>query len=273
MIKHVLFFISFLVIGINLYGQNSNIAEKAYIDVVKEGPSTGPLFIVVNINNLNTGVSNEVCTDISTLFWALSQENNTSDREKYLLSKSSDRNFDFKDQNALNRLNFSNYKLNKEKKIKILIEKKHLRDSLNKLVNFYEIERQAFYKYADQRQNLLKEVRDSISTVRSLTSEEDKMISNLKDRYYDDYYSKSEFNKYRTISPHGQSLMKIWKQKIEKYKKEFSKFEIESERMYNKFFQKYYKMFGISFCHIAFKYGIITYLGDENRVVGFSKVI
>lgn len=266
----------FFFVCVSLHAQNSNTSEKAFINVVKEGPSTGPDFIVVKINNLNTGTSKEVCTDVTSLFFALQVETKEDDNNKitqYLLSKSATRTFDLRNPEALDRLDFNLYTLHDEKKIESLITNQNLRDSLRKLTKFGEVLSSKMDDHYDKRQDILKEISDSIKKVRPLTDEEAKMIGDLRDRYYDDYYTKPIYDRYRTVSANGEFLMKIWSEKIKRYKDEISKYEAESKRMYDKFFQQYYKMFGISFCHVAFKYGIITYFGDENPKVGFSRVL
>lgn len=259
-----------------LFAQTNTIAEHAYIKVINDGPSTAPDFTVVTVNNLKTGNVKEICTDVTSLYWSLQQENNEKDYKKlkeYLLSKSSKRIFDLKDADALVRLNFDSYNLKNENAIRSIIINKHLTDSLKKFVKFRELLNKYLDDYRDKRQDILDEIADSITTKRPLSEEESKMIGDLRDRFYDDYYTKPIYNQYRKVSEQGENLMKIWNLKIKKHKTKILKTEVESSRMYYKFFQQYYKIYGINFCHIAFKYGIITYLGDENPVVGFGEVI
>jgi hypothetical protein len=256
--------------------QNSIMAEKAFRSVINEGLSTAPKIIVVQINNLNTGVSKEICKDMSSFFWAIQRENNELDFNKlniYLLSKSSDRTFDLKNNYALDRINFNDYLLSNSKEIESIIENGHLVDSLKKLENFNLIVGKQLDDYRDKREDLLDEISDSIKKVRPLTSEEHKMINDLGDRYYDNYYTKPIYDKNRKVSEQGKKLMRIWTSKIKNYSTKISEVEAESKRMYNKFFQQYYKIYGLGFCHVAFTYGIITCFGDENPVVGFSEVV
>ena len=59
-----------------------NPAEKAYLAVINEGPSTGPSFVVMTIINSNTRESKEMILTINELFNCLTMELNESDSKK-----------------------------------------------------------------------------------------------------------------------------------------------------------------------------------------------
>jgi hypothetical protein len=263
-------------LGKMLIDQSNVLAEQAYVHVINHGLSTAPEFIVITANNSKTGQAREICLEVTSFYWGLMKETPGKDDKElkqYMFSKSGERVFNFENADALQQINFDNYHLKNENVIKLIIIDNHLADSLKKLVRFREIlgkERNDYYR---KRQDILKQMADSIKTKRSLSVEENKMISDLPDRYYDDYYSKPIYNKYRNVSEQGENFMKTWNLKILKYKIKILKVEAESKRMNYKFFQQYYDIYGISFCHVAFKFGIITYLGDELAVVGFGTVI
>jgi hypothetical protein len=177
--------------------------EKAYREVIKSGPSTAPEILVINIKDLNTGIVKEVCTDITSLYWSLLKEFGTvndTDIKKELLAHSVDRTFSFKNKESLERLRFHTYKLKNVSVIVQTIERNHLRDSLANINKLREDLLKRYYEYVGKRERLQKEIVDSISLKRPLTEEENRMIKNLRDQYYDEYYNSADYDSYRQVS-------------------------------------------------------------------------
>ncbi len=274
--KQIICSILCLIVTQALLAQDTSMVERTYNNVVKTGLSTAPDFVVIVVKNLNTGQSKEICADAISLYWSLEQEH-IDEFEKnsslYLLSKSKDRIFNFKSPEALERLDFDKYTLSKKDEIELLIKKDHLRDSLKKINKLEEFQLNEFYKYSDKRADILDDISDSIKMKRPLTEEEEKMIKDLSDQYYDEYYTNPIYNQYRKVSPQGQQLMLLWNSKIKKYRDKYQLIGKELNRLNNKFFKNYYNRFGISFCHVAFKNGIVTYIADESGIVSYASVV
>ena len=259
-----------------MHAQDSTLIQKTYVNVVKTGLSTAPDFVVIRIKNLNNGKVKDICTDVSSLYWSLEQDQNNNlkrDIDKYLLTNARSRTFELKDTSSLSRLNFNTYKIRDRGKINMLIQKNHLRDSLKKITKLSEEVSKEYYTYYDARDSILHEIADSISKIRHLTDEETKMIADLHDLYYDRYYTDTAFNKYRTISLQGHQFIKMWNSKIRMFGINYFKIKGEVARLYKKFFTDYYRRFSLSFCHVAFENGIITYIADESGEISFSEVI
>lgn len=274
--KKFLCFFFLLTVSSILFAQDSTLVQKTYVRVVKDGVSTAPDFIVINVKDLNNGYTKEICTDMVSLYWSVMQERikyPLNDFNKYLLKKSKNRNFEFKDTAALKRLEFNIYHLTKSKKINRLIQKNHLRDSLKKIDKIEELLSSEFYKYEDARDSILEVMSDSITKLRPLTDEENKMIKDLHDLYYDKYYTDTIYNKYRTVSAQGEQFMVKWNLKIKKYGVRYSELSKEAARLDWKFFKKYYSKYGLSFCHVAFKNGIKTFIADETGIVSYGGVV
>ncbi|HEX3385527.1 MAG TPA: hypothetical protein VHS53_10080, partial [Mucilaginibacter sp.] len=120
----------FLVFCNGLFAQDTSIIEKTFLQVAKESFSTAPNFIVITVKNLNTGQSKEICTDMSSLEWSLMQEGTEGfikDEKNYLPTKYRNRIFDFRNIEALKRLEFDTYTLSSSERIEFLIKKEHLR--------------------------------------------------------------------------------------------------------------------------------------------------
>ncbi|WP_345955471.1 hypothetical protein [Mucilaginibacter sp. PAMB04168] len=60
---------------------------------------------------------------------------------------------------------------------------------------------------------------------------------------------------------------------IKQRKTTYDKLSKELNRMNTKFFKQYYRKYGLSFCHVAFKYGIVSYYGDEDPEIDFEKLV
>lgn len=131
-----------------------------------------------------------------------------------------------------------------------------------------ELVSEKFYEYSDHREEILEEIKDSIQNRRRLSSEENKILLDLIDQYYDYHY-----NELVEVSKEGKKLMKIWNYRIKPFKKEYEKYTVELERLEKKFFQDYYLKYGMSFCHIVFKYGVIFNINCENGMLNFNKLI
>lgn len=251
------------------FGQNK--AELTFQKVIKEGFSTAPDFVVLKVKNSNTGQIKEIITDVTSLFEACGIEQQTQDYDKiseYLINNSDAREIEFRTKEALERLNFDNYKMKSADKIEKLISKENIIDSLPKINKQRELICEKFYEYSDQREKILEEIKDSIQTKRALTNEEIKILSDLTDQYYDYHY-----NEYAEISKQGKALMKIWNSKIKPYKMEYKKLTDELDRLENKFFREHYAKYGLNFCHILFKYGVIFNSNCENGRVEFKQVL
>src|ERR1700733_10843828 len=176
-----------------LFAQSEKTIERAYIKVINDGMSTAPEFVGINVKNLNKGVTKEICTEATSLLWSLQQELSESafkTVDKYLLSKSSERYFEFKDTTALKRLYFDEYNLKNGDEINSIIIQGHLVDSLRRLSTYRSILNQAADAFYEKRRDILDKIGDSIKTKRPLTDEEIKMLGDLRDSYYDDYYTK-----------------------------------------------------------------------------------
>jgi|GEM_PF-5437464 len=256
------------------FGQS--LEEKAYKEVITSGPSTAPELLVVKIKNEKTGEVKEICTDISSLFYAMITEAKIAGDDaikKELLKHTKDRTFTFKSKGALERFNLSHYKLTNVATIAKTIKRNHLRDSLSKLTRLRANLLERFYEYSDVRDSLLQTIADSITLIRPITEEEKKMIKNLEDQFYDTYYNDSQYDQYRVISSVGKDLLRTWNSIIKPYKIVYDGLSKEIDRIDYKFFVSYRKKYGISFCHVAFKHGIVSYIGDENPEIEFSLVV
>jgi len=251
------------------FGQNK--AEQTFKKVLEDGYSTAPDFVVLTIKNSNTGEIKELITDVTSLFEACRMEQQIQDYDKifeYLLKNSKSRIFEFRTNEALERLFFYKYKLKSTNKIEKLISKEKIIDSLPKITKQRELISEKFYEYSDKREEILDEIKDSIQNVRVLTNEEKKILSDLKDQYYDYHY-----NEYAKISDQGKTLMKLWNTKIKQYSEEYKKYTDELVRLEKKFFRNHYAKYGINFCHILFKYGVIFNSNCLNGMLEFNQVI
>lgn len=251
------------------FGQDKS--ENAFVKTITEGYTTGPDFVVLTIQNLNNNEAKELITDVVSVYYAFGKELETTESSKireYLLSNSKTRIFELSNEEALERLNFNNYQLKSAKEIEKIIVRNSVVDSLSKIQPYRDSLLEMYYTYSDQRENIIKEIKDSIEMKRTLSFEEQEILKNLKDLYYDYHY-----NEYANISKEGKELMKIWNSKIKSAKDEYQKFENEIKRLENKFFREYYVKFGTSFLHIAFKYGVISGSNCENGIVEFNEII
>jgi hypothetical protein len=231
---------------------------------------------VIYVKNLNDGHVKEICTDVASLYQSFIVEHNIAginDFDKYLVLRSKKMEFDFRDTVALKTLNFNTYSLHNSKEIGRLIAKNHLRDSLKKINKLEEFLSTEFYQYEDARDSILKIISDSITKLRPLTAEESKMIGDLHEIYFDKYYTDPIYDKNRTVSSNGRRFMVIWNDKIKKYGIKYFGLSKEIERLTNKFFTNYYKHYGLSFCHMAFKNGITTFIADESGIVSYGGIV
>lgn len=259
-----------------LHAQKATLEERTYTHVIKEGPSTAPPYIVVTIADLNTGFSREICTDISTLSWCLKKENNQTDDQQIsdlLLREVKDRLFSFKNEEVLAHLNFEHYTIKDQNYIAALIRENFLTDSLRKVSKLRKCRQNKLYKYTTVREKILKKMADSIKLIRHADKEESRILSDLRDPYYDEYYNNPTYNPYRTLSTNAKILIGNWNTKIKRFKNNYAKITTELNRRENKFFNSYYNKYGLNFCHAAFKSGIVSYLEDGQPVVRFSEVI
>jgi len=281
--KNLILFLCSLISFQHLFAQNT--PEKAYTTVVNEGPTTAPGLVVITIINLNTGGLKEMCLTVNELFDCLELELHEDDSKKikkYLLSKSSDRTISLKNQEALKLINFEKYKAELESKqqnkINYLITKNHLIDSLAKIDTIERKKAEIFNDYEILRRTILKKIADSISAVRPLNKKEKTMLLLLIDPYYDEREEQCEKlpwdSKADSIS--RMEILEIWDSKKSLYKNDSDKCASvyqESDRCEKKFFRTYYKKYGLVFCQVLFKYGVICYFGDENPIVEFGGVI
>ena len=274
MTKHIkmrnFIFAVFLILIIPIaFGQDKS--ENAFIKAINEGYTTGPDFVVLTIRNLNNKKTKELITDVMSVYYAFGKELETKESSKikeYLLNNSKTRTFELSNKEALERLNFKNYRLKSANKIEKIIVQNSIVDSLYKIQIYEDTILEQFYKYSDQRKNIAKEIKDSIEIKRKLLTEEKEMLKNLEKQYYDWHY-----NEYATISEEGRELMKIWNSKIKSAKEEYQKYETEIKRLENKFFRDYYGKFSESFLHIAFKYGVIFGRNCENGMTEFIQIV
>ena len=251
------------------FGQDKS--EIAYKQVIKQGLSTGPSFVVVTIKNANTGQTKDLITDVISFYQAIEKETNETSYDKieiFLLTKSNNRTFELKNKEALENLNFDKYQLKSADEIEKIIVKNNVINGLSKINEQREIVSSRYYEYSDQRKELIQQIKDSIGNVRQLENEELKILGDLKDQYYDYYY-----NEYAKISKKGRKLMKIWNTKIKPYKNTYKKYTDELERLEKKFFKDYYNKYGIYFCHVAFKYGAIFHSNCEYGLIEFDTVV
>lgn len=267
--KKVIIILTLILSCQDSFGQNKT--EQTFQKVIKEGFSTAPDFVVLTVRNLNTGQIKEIITDVTSLFESCRIELQIQDYDKiseYLLNNAETRVFEFKTKEALERLNFDKYELKSADKIEKIISQENIIDSLSKITQQRELISEIFYEYSDQREKILKGIKDSIQANREVTIEEKRILSDLTDQYYDYHY-----NEYAEISEQGKALMKIWNSKIRPYKNKYKKYTDELERLENKFFRNHYSKYGLSFCHIIFKYGIIFNSNCENGMLEFNGVI
>jgi hypothetical protein len=260
-----------------LFAQDSTLVQKTYLKVIKTGISTAPDFIVVKIKDLNTGESKEICTTANFFFGALSKEQipgfNKSYME-YLLSKSADRTFELKKSDALKNIGFFNYHLQNETHIDSLIKNNHLRDSLKNLSKVEIMVYKEFNLYEQKRDTLLQEFSRRMKKNKPLSTEENQIIDHLSESVsYEDTYDNSKMYDYKKLSREGLQFMALWLNTIRNDKQKYRDLEEERGRLYKKLFQMYFDKYGLSFCHVAFNNGIITYIGDEVAVIGYSSVV
>jgi hypothetical protein len=262
-----------------------NIAEKAYLVVVNDGPSTGPEFVVVTIVNSNTSESKEMILSINQLFDCLKQELNEDDSKKikkYLLSKSLERIINLKNQEALKLVNFEKYDVERASKLEIkinnLITINHLIDSLVKIDTLERKKDKVVEDYEILRKAILHKISDSLSIIKPLNKKEKSILNSLVNPYYDGHEDECDklLGDSKADSNSRVEILKIWDSKKELYKNAGDKCALiyeESARFEKKFFRAYYKKYGMIFCQVLFKYGAICYFGDENPIVGFEEVI
>ena len=143
-------------------------------------------------------------------------------------------------------------------------EKHVLAEALNR-GNFSLDEVQEAY---NQREDILGSMKDSIQAKRELTAEEEKMLSDLTDQYYDYHY-----NEYAEVSEQGRQLMTIWNRKISPHRQHYETYLDELARLEQKFYKQHLKKYGQSFCHLLFKYGVICYPNNEIGTIEFGEII
>ena len=260
---------TFLILIVQIaFGQDKS--ENAFIKTITEGYTTGSDFVVLTV--LNNNETKELISDVVSVFYAFGKELETNESSKireHLLNHSKTRIFEMNNKEALERLHFKEYELKSAEQIEKIIIQNNIVDSLSKIQLHRNILLEKFYTYSEQREIIAKEIKDSIELIRNLSTEELKVLSDLEiDQYYDWHY-----NEYVTLSKEGKKLMKIWNYRIKLAKAEYQKYENEITRLENKFFKDYYKIFGMSFLHIAFKYGVIFAQNCENGMVEFSRVV
>ncbi len=268
-----------------------SVAEKAYQEVVKQGPSTGPGLVVVTIVNAHTNQSREMCLTVNELFDCLKIELKEDDYNKIkkdLLTNHPDRIIKLQDTASLSFLNFDDqsskkslkqkHKITDERIIDKIIIKNHLVDSLSKIDSLRERKSKLFDQYWELRSQLLKQVSDSIALIRPLKPKEIQVLRDLKDPFYD--IDESLCGKLRDDSKEDENIrkqtIKIWDSKLSLYKNDKEKcasISNELSRCEKKFFRNYCNKYGITFCKVAFKYGVMCYIGDENPRVEFEGVI
>ncbi|HTI61549.1 hypothetical protein [Mucilaginibacter sp.] len=266
-----------LIFSVRLFAQDKSLAEKAYLHVLQNGFSTAPEFVVITITNANTGESKEICVTATVWFNALEMEylpNSEKSYIEYLRSNSHSRTFALTKPDALKNIGFVNYHLKHEKRISEIIVKNHLRDSLKKI----NLLREAAYKegnlYRRNRRIMLLTFTDSIKKYRNLNPEEDQIIKDLNESVsYEESFDNPKSFDYKKLSEKGLHFMALWRTQIRSSKQKYNELSKESNRLYEKFFQRYYKKYGMNFCHVGFKHGIITFLGDEVAYVGYGIII
>src|SRR5258708_28690386 len=226
-----------------------------------------------------------MCFSVNELFYCLKLELNEDDIKKikkYLLSKSSNRIINLKNQGALKSINFekSNEEIVSKLEVKInnLITKNHLVDSLSKIDAIDRKKAELFDEYYFLRRAILQKIADSLSNVRPLNQKEKTILHFLIDPFWDGREDQCEKlpgdSKEDIIS--RKEILKIWDSKKELYKSVGDKYALvdkESASFEKKFFRSYYKKYGIVFCKVLFKYGGVCYLGDENPIVGFGGIV
>jgi hypothetical protein len=267
--RNIFLTISLISIISLVFGQDKS--ENAFIMAISEVHNTGTDFIVLTILNLNNRETKELITDVMSVYYAFGKELETNESTKikeYLLNNSQTRIFEMNNTEALDILNFKNYQLKSPEKIEKIFVEYSIVDSLLKIQLHRDILLKKYYIYSDQRKKIAKEIKDSIEIKREFTSEEKIILGKLNDQYYDWYY-----NEYASISENGRELMKIWNSKIQSVKEEYQKSENEIARLEKKFFRSYYEKFGMSFLHIAFKYGVIFGINCENGIIEFIQII
>jgi len=268
-----------------------SLAEKAYQQIVKAGPSTGPGLVVVTIINAHTNQSQEMCLTVNELFDCLKIELKEDDYKKIkkdLLTNYPDRIIKLQDTASLNFLNFDRHnskkalrpkhKITDETTINKIVITNHLVDSLSKIDTLRQRKSKLFDKYWELRSQLLKQISDSIALIRPLMSKEKQVLRDLKDPFYD--FDESLCGTLRGDSKEDENIRKqtirIWDSKLslyKNYKEKYSGLNNELSRCEKKFFRNYYNRYGLAFCKVVFKYGVMCYFGDENPQVEFGEVI
>ena len=260
----------FLVFFSIFFAFGQNLAEKTFIHVINSGLSTAPDFLVVQIKNLNTGEVKEICTDNSSLYWALMQDRKSSDFEaitKELLNNSFERYFEISDKEALERIQFDFVSPNSLEKLDSIFKADHLADSLAKIELYRTYLGDNYYKYYEARETAIAEIEDSISAIRELTAEESEILDDLPDQYYDYHYNEW---KWKELSVKGQAFMKIWNSKIAVEKSKYKKIENEHNRLEKKFFRDYFNKYGLDYCHVLFLNGITCFQSCENGQINYG---
>ncbi|NVJ48197.1 MAG: hypothetical protein HWE07_13760 [Cytophagia bacterium] len=256
-------------VGLTLNCYSQDLSEASFRHAVENGLSTAPSIVVFEASNGTT--IKEICTDIGSLYYALEIESNTksyNDIHELLINNSHNRQFHFTHKDALNAIGFENYTLEETEKIESDLIKYHLADSLEQLDKYRMELMDEFYKYSDQRDSLIVIINDSIAKERSLAQLEIDMLKNLHSEYYDYHY-----NELVELSNDQKQLIEVWNRAIQPFKVQYEALNKELERREQKFFRSHLEKYGFNFCHVAFKFGILFYQGDENPILEFDTVI
>lgn len=269
--KNILYAIIVLILNLPLsvFGQDKS--KEAYIEVVNIGVSTGPAYVVLTIHNLINNIKKEIFIDVTTLYEAFKIELVEEDYDKimvYLLSYSDTRFIQMKNSKALKLLGFDEYNNKDYNKIDRIVVKKEIIKNLYSLHEKWEKKITNLKKYNERKIELLNTLRDSITKIRKLTTEEQKILAAFE---YEQYLY--PIHKTLKNSNLGQEIINLWNQKLVKEEADFNMTQEEFDRLEAKYFRQYYKKYGKNFCHVLFKYGAIFYHNCLNGMLEFGHIV
>jgi len=246
MIKQFIFLIILIQIGLC-----QDLIEQTYKQVAIEGSTSAPSFIVLKIENKNTGEIKEICTNKQSMYFSVDT----------LLKHSKDRFLKIRDTSILNGISFNQYDSKKVERVKNIVSSQNLIDSLmqyDKIRTRYYNEGNSFREIRSKKYYVF---RDSVLNNTSLSIEGKSILNDLSNPYFDLYY---DVYSYDTLTNDCIKLIDLWKNAIDKDRVSIKSLQIELEKKEDKFFKYYFEKYGITYCHVLFLNGITTYFNCES---------
>ncbi len=192
------FFIVFLLL-ITTCTYCQDLSEATYLKVVELVNTTDDShFVVVSVKNLNTGQTKEICTEISSLCNAIIKETKDTaidNIKQYLVSHSSKRTFEIKNNEALKLLKFDTCSLKSEDSLASIITQGHIIDSLMKISEYRRNVILYFFDLENKNEEIVGQIKDSIMAHRPLDQKELRLIEDLNNNSDYDFADISENGK------------------------------------------------------------------------------